>query len=165
MADGIPTPVRGVVQTSKGEIPDWLPPSPNGQHQGFHCGERMVAALYMPDGTLFQVQCTENGKAIWPPKEPINYVGKFSTGFVYFVQAENGLIKIGFATNVGRRIASLRTMSPLRLTILATLSKDGMKTETAYHARFSRHRQHGEWFSPHPEILAEVERIKSEYPQ
>lgn len=33
------------------------------------------------------------------------------------------------------------------------------KGERAYHAMFKAHRLHGEWFEPHPDILAEIARL------
>jgi len=32
--------------------------------------------------------------------------------------------------------------------------------ERAYHRQFAAHRLHGEWFAPHPDILAEIDRLK-----
>ena len=31
--------------------------------------------------------------------------------------------------------------------------------EKEYHPRFAEHRLHGEWFHPHPDILAEIDRL------
>jgi hypothetical protein len=31
--------------------------------------------------------------------------------------------------------------------------------EVAYHRLFAEHRAFGEWFEPHPDILAEVDRL------
>lgn len=31
--------------------------------------------------------------------------------------------------------------------------------ERDYHARFAAHRLRGEWFAPHPDILAEIEHL------
>lgn len=36
------------------------------------------------------------------------------------------------------------------------------KQERAYHKHFSEHRLHGEWFEPHPDIMAEIERLNSQ---
>lgn len=81
------------------------------------------------------------------PKNPV----------VYFVQAENGRIKIGNTKYIDWRMDSLRGQSPLSLELLAT-TPGGRKVEFAYHARFAAHRLHGEWFEPHPDILAEIDR-------
>ena len=77
---------------------------------------------------------------------------------VYFVQAENGLIKIGSTKYLDDRLYSLRCGSPVGLELIASLKGD-RTVEFALHTRFAEHRLHGEWFTPHPDILAEIERI------
>lgn len=78
---------------------------------------------------------------------------------VYFVRAVNGLIKIGSTKYFDSRFQSLQNGSPVELTVLVTIGGDRTK-EFTYHSRFAEHRLHGEWFSPHPDILAEIERIQ-----
>lgn len=77
---------------------------------------------------------------------------------IYFVEAANGPIKIGFTSFLEHRLRSLRYQCPVALTLRAFIGGD-RKAEREYHARFSAHRLHGEWFSPHEEILGEIERI------
>jgi hypothetical protein len=48
--------------------------------------------------------------------------------------------------------------SPVRLSILA-LTTGARDVERSYHERFAAHRLHGEWFAPHPDILAEIDRL------
>lgn len=79
-------------------------------------------------------------------------------GWVYFIQAACGSIKIGRARNVAYRIRDLQCANPQRLTLLAVAIDGGR--EAGYHRQFKDHRLHGEWFSPHPDILAEIERLK-----
>lgn len=78
---------------------------------------------------------------------------------VYFVGGDIGAIKIGISIDLPKRLASLNSHSPIPLKALATV-RGGRKEEKAYHRRFAAHRLHGEWFSPAPEILAEIERLK-----
>lgn len=77
-------------------------------------------------------------------------------GCVYFVGPKNGPIKIGYSTDVQRRLARLQSHSPVRLAVLAVLVGGTVEVERGYHARFSRHRLHGEWFAPNCEIIAEI---------
>lgn len=80
---------------------------------------------------------------------------------VYFIQCgEGGAIKIGIAVDPAARLRSLQTAHHERLSILVT-TKGGQPAEQAYHKRFAAHRLHGEWFSPHPDILAEVARLRA----
>lgn len=75
---------------------------------------------------------------------------------VYFVQAETlGLIKIGAASTVGSRLCNLQVGSPNRLKLLAVMfSENALLLEAELHGRFAKHRAHGEWFRPVPELLA-----------
>lgn len=77
---------------------------------------------------------------------------------VYFIRSSAGPIKIGIARDVHRRLMELRNSSPVSLD-LAACTGGGFAAEQAYHRQFSEHRLHGEWFAPHPDILAEIERI------
>lgn len=76
---------------------------------------------------------------------------------VYFVRSGN-LIKIGTSTNVNARLAALRTMSALPLELMA-VAEGGYTEEGAVHQRFASLRQHGEWFTAAPELLAFVAEI------
>ena len=80
---------------------------------------------------------------------------------VYFVRAENGLIKIGSTKYLEDRLYSLRCGSPVGIELVACLKGD-RNTEFKLHARFAEHRLHGEWFNPAPEILAEIDRLNRE---
>ena len=77
---------------------------------------------------------------------------------IYFIGPECGPIKIGMASRLKFRLNDLRLMNPYPLLVHATVT--GLpKLEREYHRRFAEHRLHGEWFAPHPDILAEIERI------
>ena len=77
-------------------------------------------------------------------------------GSVYLVSApQQGLVKIGQALNVGARLSSLKTGSPVPLELLATIPiRPPYTLEMDLHARFSHLRHHGEWFADSPEIRA-----------
>jgi hypothetical protein len=80
-------------------------------------------------------------------------------GCVYFIQADTGgPIKIGTALDVPRRLKKLQQANAEKLTVLC-VRKGGRVTERKYHDRFASHRQRGEWFAGHPDILAEIERL------
>ena len=63
---------------------------------------------------------------------------------VYFVKAGR-FVKIGFSTNVAKRLAALQTSQPHKLRLLAVVEGD-LSTESALHARFAELRHQGEWF-------------------
>lgn len=78
---------------------------------------------------------------------------------VYFVGAPNGLVKIGFASDIDARFAKLVCASPVPLDILAITPGSRVK-EREYHHRFKQWRRHGEWFEMSPDIEAEIARLK-----
>lgn len=81
------------------------------------------------------------------------------SGFVYFIQAASGPIKIGRAADARVRCAELQTGSHEELVLLATL-KGGRVVERELHRRFAEHRIRGEWFHPHADILAHIAAAK-----
>ena len=78
------------------------------------------------------------------------------TGYVYFIQAGDGPVKIGYTLDVFKRLGALQTSSPMPLTLLGRIEADA-SMERQLHDQFSHARMHGEWFSPHPDILALAE--------
>jgi hypothetical protein len=79
--------------------------------------------------------------------------------FVYFVAARGGPIKIGSSMNPKRRIASLQTTHPRQLRLMVAVP-GGAALEREYHRRFAAHRLEGEWFERHPDIMAEITRLR-----
>lgn len=73
---------------------------------------------------------------------------------VYFIQSgHNGPIKIGISDNPKARRAHMQTASHEPLRLLGDLP-GGAEREKQLHAYLSAHRIRGEWFSPHPVVLA-----------
>lgn len=87
-------------------------------------------------------------------RAPLGYVD------LYFIGGDTGPIKIGVSGNPAQRLKALQTGYPHALRILALIPEGGMQ-EITYHAKFAEHRLHGEWFAPHPDILAEIERLNT----
>lgn len=69
------------------------------------------------------------------------------TAGVYFIRAENGLVKVGRSSNVENRLRGLLTGSPIILTLTHVIETDRHKeVEYALHQRFAAQRRRGEWF-------------------
>ena len=81
-----------------------------------------------------------------------------SDQYIYFIQAdENGPIKIGTTqSNPLRRMANLQTGCPSVVRLLGAIEGTPAQ-ERQIHAVLSQFRTHGEWFIPHPIVLAAVE--------
>jgi hypothetical protein len=85
---------------------------------------------------------------------------------VYFIQAgADGLVKIGYAKNVQRRMSHLQVATPQRLRLLRTIEGD-RTTEAAAHRHFASQRVAGEWFGFAPEMMTAAfpDRAKSGTP-
>lgn len=74
---------------------------------------------------------------------------------VYFIQDEQGRIKIGYSTNPKSRVANFQTSSAEDLTLLGTV--DGtLKTEKGFHKKYKTYRARGEWFAPDLKMAKEL---------
>jgi len=80
---------------------------------------------------------------------------------VYFIGGAGGAIKIGFTQqDLHERVKCIQTGSPVKLVVPATQNAPKVR-ERHYHQRFAEHRLFGEWFSPAPDILAEIARLNT----
>lgn len=77
---------------------------------------------------------------------------------VYFIEAENGLIKIGYGFPLVR-LSAVRTHSPIMVRLIAAWP-GGLAEEQALHARFSEYRNHLEWFRLEGEFKAYIEDVR-----
>lgn len=82
---------------------------------------------------------------------------------VYFVQSEgNNLIKIGYTTNLKKRLAKMRTDSSTPLKVLFAMEAYRLE-EKSIHSGLFKFNIHGEWFAPSAELLEYIEEQKFEY--
>ncbi len=81
---------------------------------------------------------------------------------VYFIRADNGLIKIGKSNNPKERLKALQAGSPLKLRIVKTIP-GGMNLEQKLHKYFDHLRQYGEWFKPNKELKEFIKGTKEIY--
>lgn len=95
---------------------------------------------------------------MWAHRQADAGAGRGYRGICYFIGGEEGPIKIGHTVDIKVRLGTLRLSSPLWLEVLASRS-GGAGREAAYHQQFAAHRLHGEWFTRHPDILAEIDRL------
>lgn len=67
---------------------------------------------------------------------------------VYFIQEPaTHAIKIGFSTNLRKRLESLQSANPYQLALLGALPDHDEKAEKRLHKRFDIYRLEGEWFT------------------
>ena len=80
------------------------------------------------------------------------------TGKVYFIKCENA-VKIGYTTDVERRLIQLQTSSPSEMVLLYAFEAEP-ECEKRLHRKFRKHSIRNEWFCLCDDILSEIERIK-----
>ena len=87
-----------------------------------------------------------------------------SPGYVYFIASENGLTKIGCASDVDRRINQLRVNSPSKLVLALSFNvEDAPALEKIFHNYFCDSKKHGEWYELSPyDLIDLVDRIDRE---
>ncbi len=80
---------------------------------------------------------------------------------VYFLQAQTGgPIKIGWSTDVKRRLDALQPGCPYPLSILLCV-RGTLFDEQLLHRKFARFRLHGEWFEPAEALLNYIVSVRT----
>lgn len=79
---------------------------------------------------------------------------------IYFIQAEQGgLIKIGYAHNVLKRLQGVQRMCPIKLRVLAIVENASDRDEKRLHKYLIEFRQYGEWFEPSEEVMRAINEL------
>lgn len=81
-------------------------------------------------------------------------------GIVYFVQMVTGPIKVGFTTDLEKRLNTLSCTVPAGVTLLASIEATP-DAEAWLHIKFRSLNISGEWFSPGLDLLSFIERAKT----
>lgn len=104
------------------------------------------------------------------PKLPPLPPEKYGRSVLYVIgQPGTAIVKIGRTTNVGSRLRSIQTGSPVPLAVL-WWHVGGDELEKPLHRKFKEYRLHGEWFDfgvEEPDILVEMavqDRRPEEFP-
>jgi len=122
------------------------------QRYSSHDGDKQY--LQVTDYTKKQeVHWMKTGQSEYPP--PPGWVQPETQLQIYLMRC-NGLLKIGASVDTNKRREQLRQQSRGTMDdicILAVLSGTPA-TERQLHRRFKEHKVRGEWFVPHPDILA-----------
>lgn len=73
----------------------------------------------------------------------------------YLIQVgDGGPIKIGKSNDLASRLAALQTANPWELHVIGWHPRKGYRFEGRLHVELAAHRIRGEWFHPHPDVLA-----------
>lgn len=76
-------------------------------------------------------------------------------GWIYVIQSGE-FIKIGFATDVAKRVRGLETGSPHPIAVLHEM-RGTLEDEARFHGRFASYRVRGEWFRKDGDLAAWME--------
>lgn len=84
-------------------------------------------------------------------------------GYVYVVEAEPGVVKIGRSKDPERRVSQLSTGNPNTLELLASVEcENALEAERRLHREYSTEKASGEWFDIGAEERDElIERLNS----
>lgn len=111
--------------------------------------ESINAPVYIPQSEIERVLTEKRNQ---PNFNPV----------VYFIQGEDGgLIKIGTTNNLKIRFLNLQNSSPVKLKLLASANIFEYYSEIQMHEKFAKHRRHGEWFEPVPELLDFIKKLNA----
>ena len=89
--------------------------------------------------------------------------GPTGANWLYFIECgQDGPIKIGIASCVFSRLASLQSSNPHPLQCLVAVERKVAKfLEADLHDRFAESKIHGEWFEPTPELRTLIEAFRA----
>jgi predicted GIY-YIG superfamily endonuclease len=84
---------------------------------------------------------------------------KKEAGFVYFIQADNGLVKIGRTKDIQQRLDHFTAKLPYKLELVHSIkSNDSVELEKVFHEKYHDKRKRGEWFDLNTSDLKEVKK-------
>ena len=92
-------------------------------------------------------------------KPGVDNLGEYK-GYVYFIGAKTGPVKIGYSKNPWARVKEFQTGSVEKLEVLATI-KTHEVSEFSVHEFFEPDRLRGEWFNRSTLIKEVISRVKS----
>jgi hypothetical protein len=107
------------------------------------------------------VACSATCKALLEQKLPALLsaagVASKADGVVYFLSdSRNNAVKIGYSTDLPKRLSTLQTGNRLNLTLLGAVPGT-LDDESRWHKTFAEYRLRGEWFRHHPSLLLAIE--------
>ena len=107
--------------------------------------ERDIAE-YTEDAFNSHKQANE-ARYLYDNTEPVGKMPKkLFPGYVYLMQDDSGLYKIGATANLGKRFEQLKSGNPSLVLLLFAEVADPMALERLLHDKFHKQRKYGEWF-------------------
>ena len=109
-----------------------------------------VLTAAFPEDLKLHKKLTPAQRQMWMDKAALAACGRANQisdrePVVYFISTDDGLIKIGYTTNLGVRLRSLRTAHPKELQVRLVIP-GSLDDEQEFHRRFAAFRVGREWF-------------------
>lgn len=92
-----------------------------------------------------------------PPKAAL--IENAKEAWIYFIQSADGPVKIGFTSDIKKRMSNLRTSHPGDLKLIAQFPGT-RHLERVIHAELWQHRLNGEWFADVPAVTKVIDTLK-----
>lgn len=139
------------------EIPKYLTLQELSHH--LCLGEGVILEM-VEDGELPAPE-KRSGKVVWcwQDVEGAMVNGAANTRCVYFIEMQD-FIKIGFTTNIRRRLYQIKRGLPYQVKLLHQMPGD-FDLELDIHRRWNHLRYDGEWFHKSPDLLDFIERLRT----
>lgn len=81
-------------------------------------------------------------------------------GYVYLLEAENNIYKIGRSRDLKTRVLTIQMHSPVKVILLHRFqSKNSIIAEETLHKKYAAKRKHGEWFDLNDREVNEIKAI------
>lgn len=88
---------------------------------------------------------------------------KKQPGYVYLLQSESGLYKIGLTKDPRKRAKTFGVLLPFSVEFICLIKTEDMPVlEAELHQRYASKRLNGEWFRLSPEDVDYIQRLASE---
>lgn len=152
--------VKNPAPSSRGTWPDYVSADAAAKAR-----EAEIEGVYLDAGVLARRRA--ESRQVFDPipmhlEHELCAGGQQSDTLVYFVQSDDGRIKVGCARRPSQRLKTLQTGSSQGLRLVG-LMRGGRDLERHLHVLFAKSRVAGEWFHPHPFILEAIRQVRWEF--
>lgn len=143
---------------------DWPVPYPNIPRNGMEMREgfakvwgRVVDDIEVLEVVELAAKKNIQVKLTVDEQQALFRINPFKS-WVYFLRArDTGLVKIGKTTSPKKRITCLRTMSPVKLDVVALVRAHDYH-EAMIHKALAEYREHGEWFRAEGDVADMIKK-------
>lgn len=127
----------------------------------FHVWEGAVTDIELLEAAEFAAKNNVRARMTIEQQQAIFRIQPHAS-WLYFMHSEDsGLVKIGKTTHPTKRVACLKTMSPVPLTCIAMVRAHDFH-EKMLHKALESYRAHGEWFRYEGEVVEVIQKARKD---